>query len=198
MAWELDRSGNHVALDFVNTVGSRHTVAPIERLGSYEELVSCARQLEIIDAARARRLLAAARRDPDRARQALERAVSLREALYRLFAAIATGEEPARADRARLDAELPRLCIGPDLGWSWRDEDRSLDSFLGAVVKAAVELVTSAEARDRVRVCGAPDCLWLFYDSSKNRSRRWCDMRQCGNRMKARRHYQRHHGHEED
>ena len=50
---------------------------------------------------------------------------------------------------------------------------------------------TEPAERARVRICEAPDCEWLFYDTSKNRSRRWCDMRQCGNRMKARRHYRR-------
>ena len=42
-----------------------------------------------------------------------------------------------------------------------------------------------------VRICGADDCLWIFLDTSKNRTRRWCDMKQCGNRMKARRFYER-------
>src|SRR5664280_2943804 len=44
-----------------------------------------------------------------------------------------------------------------------------------------------------IRECGAPDCEWLFLDQSRNGSRRWCDMKSCGNRQKARRHYQRTH-----
>ncbi|HEV2391667.1 MAG TPA: CGNR zinc finger domain-containing protein [Verrucomicrobiae bacterium] len=39
-----------------------------------------------------------------------------------------------------------------------------------------------------MRLCQGDTCGWLFVDSSKNHSRRWCDMRDCGNRAKARRH----------
>jgi predicted RNA-binding Zn ribbon-like protein len=47
-------------------------------------------------------------------------------------------------------------------------------------------LMTS-EAMQMVRACGNPECRWLFLDTSKNHTRRWCDMKLCGNRMKARR-----------
>jgi predicted RNA-binding Zn ribbon-like protein len=43
-------------------------------------------------------------------------------------------------------------------------------------------------------MCEASDCVWLFLDASKNRSRRWCDMNQCGNREKARRFHERAKG----
>ena len=61
--------------------------------------------------------------------------------------------------------------------------------MLWPVVQSAVDLMTSPEL-DRVGQC-ADDrgCGWLFVDTTKNRSRRWCDMRDCGNRAKARRHY---------
>jgi predicted RNA-binding Zn ribbon-like protein len=39
---------------------------------------------------------------------------------------------------------------------------------------------------ERLKVCPADDCLWAFYDRSRNRSRRWCDMEVCGNRAKVR------------
>ena len=62
--------------------------------------------------------------------------------------------------------------------------------MLGRILVSAVELLTSPR-RERVRTCGAETCLWLFLDTSKNGSRRWCDMNQCGNRTKARRFYRR-------
>ncbi|TMI77299.1 MAG: hypothetical protein E6H05_00485 [Bacillati bacterium ANGP1] len=59
------------------------------------------------------------------------------------------------------------------------------------VVWAASELLTSADVR-RVRQCQSDDgCGWLFIDRSKNGTRRWCSMSVCGNRAKARRHYER-------
>src|SRR3989442_8269959 len=59
------------------------------------------------------------------------------------------------------------------------------------IARSAADLLTSDEQRQLVRECGAPDCLWLFLDTTKNRSRQWCSMQSCGNREKARRHYQR-------
>lgn len=41
----------------------------------------------------------------------------------------------------------------------------------------------------RIKIC--PNCHWLYLDESRNRSRRWCDMTVCGNRAKAKRHYDR-------
>jgi predicted RNA-binding Zn ribbon-like protein len=49
----------------------------------------------------------------------------------------------------------------------------------------------ASDRRRRVRLCANAQCLWLFLDQSKGGTRRWCDMAACGNRAKARRHYQR-------
>ena len=62
-------------------------------------------------------------------------------------------------------------------------------SILWPIAKSAADLLIPPELE--VRLCKAPDCAWLFLDKSRNRSRRWCDMKVCGNRQKARRHYQR-------
>jgi predicted RNA-binding Zn ribbon-like protein len=191
MEWQFDLCGNHLALDFANTLSGRETVSPTERIPGYADLVSFARQAGVITPGQATALLGRARREPKAAGNSLLRAVVLREALYGLFAAVARQETPAVDDLEKLDRELGRLCIGADLSLAWRDRADTPDGFMGAIVHAAVKLLTVAAERSRVRICEAPDCEWLFYDSSRNRSRRWCDMRQCGNRMKARRHYAR-------
>ena len=63
--------------------------------------------------------------------------------------------------------------------------------MLWPISRAAADLLVSDTERRKVRQCGAGDCEWLFLDTSKNRSRQWCSMQCCGNREKARRHYQR-------
>jgi predicted RNA-binding Zn ribbon-like protein len=191
VSWQFDLCGDHLALDFADTVSDRESGAPIERLPAFADLVSFARQTGILSADREAALLARAHREPQAATRAHGQAVALRDALYRLFAAVARDVPAERADVERLGIELGRLCIGPDLSLTWHDEPDALDGFMGAIVHAAVMLATTRAERDRVRICEAPDCEWLFYDLSRNRSRRWCDMRQCGNRMKARRHYAR-------
>ena len=57
-----------------------------------------------------------------------------------------------------------------------------------ATAHSALRLL-SADQVERLKICG--NCGWLFIDRSKNRSRQWCDMAVCGNRVKASRHYHR-------
>jgi predicted RNA-binding Zn ribbon-like protein len=63
-----------------------------------------------------------------------------------------------------------------------------------ATARSALRLITIPEP-DRLKIC--PNCGWLFLDRSKNKSRAWCDMAVCGNRAKARLHYQRKKGKDE-
>ena len=70
------------------------------------------------------------------------------------------------------------------------DDEGALDRPLWPVLRSAAALLTSDDIA-RIRECAAERCAWLFIDHSRNRSRRWCDMRDCGNRAKARRHYAR-------
>jgi predicted RNA-binding Zn ribbon-like protein len=72
----------------------------------------------------------------------------------------------------------------------WTSAADGLQQVLFAVLGSAAELLASDRV-GRIRECASADCTWLFVDESRNRSRRWCDMSACGNRMKARRHYQR-------
>lgn len=60
--------------------------------------------------------------------------------------------------------------------WQW---------VVAEVAASAAELVNSGEP-GRLKVCGNPDCTWLFYDQSYNVSRRWCDVATCGNLVKVR------------
>ncbi len=69
--------------------------------------------------------------------------------------------------------------------------DTALERIVGL---SAVSVLTAAQELERVELCPGEDCGWLFLDESKNRRRRWCSMETCGNRAKARRHYQRHGG----
>jgi len=79
----------------------------------------------------------------------------------------------------RLGVRDGRIAIG------WDDRD-SLEHPLRVVAREAAELLTS-EQISRVRQCGGESCGWLFLDTSRNRSRQWCDMRDCGNLAKVRR-----------
>lgn len=189
--------GGNLALDFTNTVGGKRGKIARENLHSYLDFLSWCWQVGLVDRDLARGLSAGAAALPEEAAIVLARATGLREAIYRLFAAAAGHRRPAAEDLALLNRELGsglgrlRIAAGKarnSFNWEWSTESAALDIPLGPVARAAAELLTSHSLLDHVRLCGSGDCGWLFIDSSKNHSRRWCDMRDCGNLAKVRRH----------
>jgi predicted RNA-binding Zn ribbon-like protein len=130
---------------------------------------------------------------------ALVRALDLRELLFRLLSAVAAGQAPAAAD---LDAfndaaagALSRSTVEPvdgrfRRGWAADGADR-LDLPAWEVARDARELLLDPAAIERLKQCPGPECGWLFLDESRNRSRRWCDPRLCGNRERVKSHYRR-------
>jgi predicted RNA-binding Zn ribbon-like protein len=179
-------------LAFINTLSGRPTPAPAERLQSYEDLVGWAREQHLVSAAAAERLLAEARRHPHQAAAVLSRAKDFREALNKLAAAIEAGRAP-QADVLEtisdcLAAAYTNGRLIPhdgSLQWVASAED-DLDRVVWEIGRAAGRLVISPRLT-RLRACAAQDCGWWFVDDTKNRSRRWCDMKLCGNREKLRR-----------
>jgi len=190
--------GGVLCLDFVNTVDPRHAPGRREYLDSYPALVAWGSHAGAIDAEQGDRLREAAAVQPAEAGRVLSRAIGLREALYPLFSQAGRGPRPARADLGVLQAEVTgalahfRVAWSPaGFGWEWDQASPGLDRVLWPVAWSAAELLVQGPL-ERIRECPGQDtCGWLFLDLSKNASRRWCDMRVCGNRAKARRHYER-------
>jgi len=191
--------GGALCLDLSNTLNGRLEPVQRERLESYRDLVSWSRQAGLLSEREARALAREAERRASEAEHVLAQARSLREAVYSIFSALAEGKRPPRGDLHALNALLTRAMAQLELReaegrftWRWRDEgDRvALDRMLWPVVRSAADLLTSPD-HNQVRICAAEDCAWLFLDSTRNRSRRWCDMSECGNRAKARRFYRR-------
>jgi predicted RNA-binding Zn ribbon-like protein len=179
-------------LAFVNTLSGRPTAAPAERLVSYDALVAWAREQHLVSAAAGERLSAAARRHPQQAASVLARAREFREALNALAVAIEHERQPAPAVLATigdcLAAAYAHGRLVPHEGglqWIASAED-DLDRILWEIGRATGRLVGSPRL-GRIRSCAAGDCGWWFVDETKNHSRRWCDMKICGNREKIRR-----------
>jgi predicted RNA-binding Zn ribbon-like protein len=194
--FELD--GGHPALDFANTISRRAVPEDSnDRLSHYGRLVSWGVDAKLITHKDAERLRADAGSRPRAAVLALRRAVAVREAIFSVFAAIARSERAPTGALEAVNAVLPEamaaLRVAPERdGFAWRftHQPSDLAPMLAPVVRAAAELLTSADLA-RVRECQSDTCSWLFLDRSKNGTRRWCDMKVCGNREKARRHYHR-------
>ena len=69
------------------------------------------------------------------------------------------------------------------------DAERStpIEAVLGPISLSAITILTQGDL-SRIKQCQGEKCGWLFFDTSKNKSRRWCEMEICGNRAKQRRH----------
>lgn len=192
--------GGHVALDLINSVAPRGAGDAIDFIATPQALLRWARRVDLITAAEADTVTAAWAAAPPSAGQALAAAVDVREAAYAVLLVALGLPGPASEGAA---AELERLV----LRWSAAtarstlrlgDEgDPPAVLTIGApgpllipdrLAHAAVDLVRTADPA-QLRVCPLAEggCGWLFLDRSRNHSRRWCAMEDCGTQAKSRR-----------
>ncbi len=193
--------GENLALDFTNTGGALRSDSPRDYFGSYADLVSWGKQAGVLSPEDGRKLLQEAERHPEEATRLLSHAQDFKNTLRRIFASIAEERPVSTSDlqafNREVSAAMCRARVLPDengaYSWAWDDLSGSLDSVLWPVARAAADLLTEGNL-SRVRQCASDTCGWLFLDTTRNHSRQWCDMRDCGNRAKARRHYHRKKG----
>lgn len=178
----------HPALDLINTLDWRFPESGTEELlKTYDDLLRFAEQSKLLTPKQARQLGCGGD-------GVLTRARELREALADIFYAKLDGRSARAASRKTLEryfkAARARQQLNwkqwPRLEWEWPADESDPELPLWVIVKSASDLMTS-DAVGRVLACDNPECRWLFLDTSKNHTRRWCDMKVCGNRMKARR-----------
>jgi predicted RNA-binding Zn ribbon-like protein len=183
----------HPALDLVNTLDWRfRRSGPEELLKTYDDLLGFSEQSRILSPKQARDLRRSV--NPKSGAQALALAGELREALAEAFYAPFDSRTPAAASRATLERCFQLAYVhrriswdrAPGLAWTWSGMERDAQLPCWILSIGALDLLTS-EAIHQVRECDNPECRWLFLDTSKNHTKRWCDMKVCGNRMKARR-----------
>jgi predicted RNA-binding Zn ribbon-like protein len=189
---ELPIVGGHLALDFANTVDDPLGPARHDHASTYDEVVRWSIRVETVTATQASRLLRAAASRPKDAAATIETAQQLRETLTEIFGCVAdnTPDVPKQWTRLRpfvatafANATLDETGSGARQ-WAWPQVD-DLAVVLHPIASAAADLLVSDQLR-RVKRCAR--CPWLFLDNSKNRSRRWCDMNDCGRAQKIERY----------
>jgi predicted RNA-binding Zn ribbon-like protein len=182
-----------LCLDYANTRYWRGSETPTETLHGFDDLLEWLAQTA--DPAPLVAMARAWARDAAAVPELFAEAIAVREAIYGIFLGLAAGEPVADRELAELNralAEAParrRIACGDD-GYGWQADiaDISAANLLAPVLWSAAELLLNAPHR-RIRRCANDRCLWLFVDTSKSGTRRWCDMTSCGNRAKAARHY---------
>jgi len=186
--------GGELAFDFTNTSSGRGGPQHKENLRTPEDLVMWARRAMML-APRdgdeiAARLVAA----PALGAQLLERALAFREVIYAIGIACARGQRPRRADVDAL-AHAHAACVSTarlspheaNFAWVWHPEDGVIEAILGPIALSALTTLLQANLT-RVKQCAGEHCGWLFFDTTKNKRRRWCEMEVCGNRAKQKAH----------
>jgi len=186
-----------LCLDFANTCSWRGSPSPTEELHGPADLLRWCESAGVLDPATMHRFAEHWRAHPEAAEAGFAEAIAIREAVFRIFAAVAAGGAPAGEDLQTLNAALnaaperSRLRRG-EAGYVWElpAERPGVPLLLAPVLWSAGDLLAGARLA-RVRQCANEKCLWLFVDDSKSGNRRWCSMASCGNRAKAHRHYAR-------
>jgi predicted RNA-binding Zn ribbon-like protein len=203
----FDLCGGHPALDLVNSLDNRfHPAGPRERLASYGDLLRFLEESGLLSRERVRLLNKAV--PPEAAERTLQSTRELREATAAVFYGSVAGNPPLAADVRVLEKHFLSMSRHRELqwpaavregsgnaarssgraalAWQWGRYEAEPDLPLWVIAREVSDLALSGEMA-RVRTCAVDTCRWLFLDTSKNHTRRWCNMRVCGNRMKARR-----------
>jgi predicted RNA-binding Zn ribbon-like protein len=192
--WDFD--AGHMVLDFANTVEFHASSQPDEYLLTYADLIAWSLDAGLLSEVEAGQLLAAAQEQPQEAERMLQQAIALRETVYQLLSSAANGETLDETDLKDFNHYLSQtlshsqiISSGEGFTWSWQEAENPVERVIWTLVRSAADLFTSQELK-RVGEC-ADDrgCGYLFIDTSRNHSRRWCSMEACGNRAKAQRHY---------
>jgi predicted RNA-binding Zn ribbon-like protein len=199
-AGSLTLIGGELALDFTNTSSGRGWPTHQDHLRAAEDIVAWARHAKVMSPVDADWLRAEVAANDSLARRLLHRALDLREALYMIAAEIAAGRPapPAQVDSLAKEHAACVACatLAPDGGrymWSWMPRQAAVEAVLGPVALSALATLSQADLT-RVKQCQGEKCGWLFFDTTKNKSRRWCEMEICGNRAKQKRHSARRRG----
>lgn len=181
---ELRLDGNHLCFDFVNTIFDRHAEEIRDLLGSAEDWTAWLKKTGLLK--------------PDvqlnkNVEFNLEEVVQTRDMLHRVFSSIQSKNDVLKKDLRLFEKWVikvqrhTRLSVEKDKPTQEVVIDNAnLNNYLLLVVKAAYELFLSVDT-NRIKDCS--HCGWLYLDTSKNNSRKWCSMDTCGSQLKARRYY---------
>jgi len=171
----FDLAGGHPALDLVNSLDNRfRDDGPNEMLATPADLARFLKETHLLEDSKAL------------TPSTLQHVHKLREATASVLYAHLEDKSPPTHDLKVLERYFKEAASERELRWppSWQPVETDALQILAQSVS---DLIFSPDNMQRLRMCDVGTCRWLFLDTSKNHSRRWCNMKVCGNRVKARR-----------
>jgi predicted RNA-binding Zn ribbon-like protein len=184
-------AGGHPGLDFVNTLDWRFRPSgPQELMNTYDDLLRFTEQCGLLSLSEVRQLRATA--GPRVSRGVLTASKRFREVLGAVLYNAVEGRTPSDNSLRLLSSFMNEAQSARLLDWrkgrlTWTLNCGHAPELPLWKLSIATAALLASEQSSKVRACGNAECRWLFLDTSKNQSRRWCDMNLCGNRLKARR-----------
>lgn len=189
--------GGNLSLNFLNTVYDRHEEPLKDYLHNYLDLITWVHVADAISDSQKKRLLQISRENQRKANQVYKDAIQLREAAYEFVVSMINHDEVSPVHMQLVNQWLSKAFSNLELTQldnrfvlDWKAENFELESALWPILRSFTALITSEDC-NRIKQCS--NCGWVFVDNSKNKSRRWCSMEICGNRIKARRHANKTH-----
>ena len=181
--------GGKLCFDFTNTVSWRELEHPHEWLDSIDNLASWAQMAEILSTKEARNLKRLLFDQNEDGIKKLQQLKDTREIIYNIFNCVIHQTSPSEKDMKNINRLVKKamshleLVPSPDgFELAWQIDLSGMDKIHYSTIRSAVQVLTT---KDLTRIKKCPSCQWLYLDMSKNKSRRWCTMEDCGNRHKV-------------
>lgn len=188
----LDLVGCELALDFTNTSSGRGAPSHQEHLREFADVVNWAEHAKVVtpeDAEFVRGAIGGNARD---SRRLFALAVETRELVWAIASAVAEARPVPEHLRHALTAAHAQHLADAHMEvrdgayiWAWSVRRSIASAILGPITLSALTLLMEKDL-SRTKRCEGHECGWLFFDTTKNKTRRWCEMRVCGNRAKVR------------
>lgn len=181
---QISLDGGLLCLDFINTVSDYYAEEPINYITNADEWLTWLKRVKEIEND-------FERFDPGtfNIRDILE----ARKTLYQLFHHYVNGEiipvdVVAKFNKycSRMYKYLKFVAHGKDITEILDYNKHSAIHYLLPIIRSAKETITSGQLKN-IKEC--PNCGWIFLDNTKSNTRRWCNMKACGNKIKTRRYY---------
>ncbi|MEN3375802.1 MAG: hypothetical protein V7604_1157 [Hyphomicrobiales bacterium] len=191
-AGSLDLVGDALALDLTNTSSGRGTPGHQEHLRDFDTVMQWVAHARILTPGDCAYVRATAASRPKLAQAFFQRLLEIRELIWMIATALAERRPVAEKLRASLTAAHAESLRHAEIKmrdgvfiWSWNPRHDIQAAILGPITLSALTLLMEKDL-SRTKRCAGQECGWLFFDTTKNKRRRWCEMRVCGNRAKVR------------